>query len=107
MSSTSKNTRSSSISTTEYISGTEDAYKLDQEKIKVEVSFHALSDKSIGVLVDLRFDEHGNKMAASRLEWFPKSQCVLSRVETPGLMSKYFLYAPKWLLDNKNVKYNP
>lgn len=72
---------------------------------KVQVSFHAESDKSYGVLVDLTFDENGHNYAASRLEWFPKSSCTLEKKEVPDNRPIYFLTAPEWLLKTKKVKY--
>lgn len=96
------------MSKQDYISGTEDAYAESKKEYRVQVSNHAESDKSYGVLVDLRFDEKGICFAASRLEWFPKSLCSLEKVESPDstkLLPTYFLTAPEWLLDKKNVKY--
>ncbi len=71
----------------------------------VQVSFHAESEKSIGVLVDLTFDSDGHNFAASRLEWFPKSSCSIEKKEIEGQRPIYFLTAPEWLLKAKNVKY--
>lgn len=71
----------------------------------VQVSFHAESEKSIGVLVDLTFDENGHNFAASRLEWFPKSSCVLEKKHIEYNRPIYFLTAPEWLLKAKKVKY--
>ncbi len=71
----------------------------------VQVSFHAESDKSYGVLVDLRFDEKGYNYAASRLEWFPKSICSLEKKEVEGNRPEYFLTAPEWILKQKKVEY--
>lgn len=92
----------------DYISGTEDAYIKNPNTITVQVSFHAESEKSIGVLVDLHFDENEINTSASRLEWFPKSICSLEKTESPDpnkFLPTYFLTAPQWLLDKKNVKY--
>lgn len=91
---------------TDYISGTEDAYSLDL--IKVQVSGPKESEKSIGALVDLIFDERGINTAASRLEWFPKSRCHYVKIPSPDtgkFMPTYFLYAPEWILVKKNVEF--
>lgn len=85
-------------------------------KITVQVSGIRDSDKSksIGCLVDLRFNEDtGNVSSASRLEWFPKSLCSLEEVEYEHdhfgktvMAKKWFLTAPEWLLIDKKVKYS-
>lgn len=75
------------------------------ENKTVQVSFHADSEKSIGVLVDLTFDETGHNYAASRLEWFPKSICILEKREVEGNRDEYFLTAPEWILKQKKVEY--
>jgi len=76
------------------------------DNLRIQVSFHAESESSYGVLVDLHFDSLGRNTSASRLEWFPKSKCTLEKVENVGWRDSYFLTAPKWLLDKKNVKYD-
>lgn len=75
------------------------------ENKTVQVCFHAESDKSYGVLVDLRFDETGHNFAANRLEWFPKSNCTLEKKEVVGGRDEYFLTAPEWLLKSKKIAY--
>ena len=79
---------------------------MSKDLIRVQVSSPIESEKSIGVLVDLLFDENGRNTSASNLQWFPKSLCSVERVEpvdrTKELPS-YFLTAPKWLID-KNIK---
>jgi|GEM_PF-1829018 len=92
------------MSKTDYISGTEDAYK--EENIRVQVSLWAESEKSYCCIVDLRFDEDGSYSGGSRTEWFPKSLCSLEKIEKKPLLPEYYLTAPKWILDKKNVKYN-
>ena len=89
----------------DYISGTEDAYKIEPKKFTVRVSFHGESDKSYGVLVDLIINKETNGYSASRLEWFPKSLCEIEKKEVAGIISEYHLTAPEWLLKSKNVKY--
>lgn len=75
-----------------------------QELIKVQVSSPRESENSIGVLVDLKFNENGINTSASNLQWFPKSQCYIERIEpvdgTKELPS-YFLTAPRWLINKK------
>ena len=79
---------------------------MSKDLIRVQVSSPIESEKSIGVLVDLLFDENGRNTSASNLKWFPKSLCSVEKVEpvdrTKELPS-YFLTAPKWLID-KNIK---
>lgn len=81
--------------------------------MKVQVSGTRESEKSIGCLVDLHFDDKGDVSSASRLEWFPKSLCSLEEVEyeydhfgKTVIGKKWFLTAPEWILKQKNVKYN-
>lgn len=97
---------------TDYISGTEDAYKseVNNALITVQVSGVCESQKSFGCLVDLLFDEQGYNTSASRQEWFPKSMCSLEEVEFQKdhfgkqiTCKKWFLTAPKWMLDNKKI----
>ncbi len=88
---------------TDYISGTEDAYAIPTKR--VQVSLHRESKTSYGVLVDLVFNSEGRCSSAMRLEWFPMSICQLEKVEIPNYLPAYFLTAPIWLLDKKNVKY--
>jgi hypothetical protein len=86
----------------DYISGTEEAYLID-DRIEVQVSGPVESKTSIGVLVDLHFSLEGICTSASRLEWFPKKLCILKKVEKHGQLPSYFLKAPKWLLKKHNV----
>lgn len=75
---------------------------------KVQVSFKSESEKSFAVLVDVILDAKGHVSSASRLEWFPKSQCEIERIEPKDPkteLPQYFLTAPVWLLDKKKVKY--
>lgn len=87
----------------DYISGTEDAYEIPTKRVQVSLSKE--SNSSYGVLVDLCFNEEGRCSSAMRLEWFPKSICQLEKVEIPGYLPAYYLTAPVWLLDKKNVNY--
>ncbi|WP_412464190.1 hypothetical protein [Flavobacterium mekongense] len=93
---------------TDYISGTEDAYSKEAALIKVQVSVPTYSEKSIGVLVDLIFDENGKYVSSSRLEWFPKSLCRIEKIEPKDPakeLPSYFLLAPEWLLNKKKVNF--
>jgi hypothetical protein len=80
--------------------------KMKKEKIRIQVSGVRLSDKSIGALVDLRFNEKGINTSASRLVWFPKSCCELETIPSvDGLQHPaYFVNAPKWILDMNDIK---
>lgn len=72
--------------------------------IRVQVSSPVESEKSIGVLVDLLFDENGRNTSASNLKWFPKSLCSVERIEPIDRTKElptYFLTAPDWLIDKK------
>jgi len=74
----------------------------------VQVSSVRESATHIGCLVDLLFDENGRNTSASRIEWFPKSDCSIRKV--PPFNPKtdhpsYFLTAPESILDKKKVKY--
>ena len=88
---------------TDYISGTEDAYVI--ETARVQVSAPRESEKSYGCLVEMYFDANGKNTGAGRLEWFPKSHCSIEKIPNEPF-PEYYLTAPKWLLDKKNVKYN-
>lgn len=88
----------------DYISGTEDSHVIPLKR--VQVSGVRQSETSYGVLVDLIFDDKGRCSSASRLEWFPKSQCNIEKIEVENWVPAYFLTAPEWLLDKKNVKYD-
>jgi hypothetical protein len=74
--------------------------------VRVQVSSPRETEKAIGVLVNLRFDENGRNTSAVDLKWFPKNLCSIEKIEpqdsTKDLPS-YFLTAPKWLID-KNIK---
>lgn len=74
----------------------------------VQVSGIRESEKSIGALVDLIYNENGDCFAASRLIWFPKSLCALSEVEIKNGLNqkKYYISAPEWLLKLNKIKYN-
>jgi len=80
---------------------------MSKDLIRVRVSSPRDSENSIGVLVDLIFDESGNHTSSSNLQWFPKSLCEIERIQpsdnTKELPS-YFLTAPKWLIDKKIKK---
>ena len=79
---------------------------MSKELIRVQVASPRESEKSIGVLVHLSFDENGENTSAMDLKWFPKSLCTIEKIEpvdnTKNLPT-YFLNAPKWLID-KNIK---
>lgn len=76
------------------------------DKIIIQVSGVVYSEKSIGALVDLRFDERGECMAASRLVWFPKSLCDIEEMPPVenGKFKRYFISAPMWLIEKNNIK---
>ena len=79
---------------------------MSKELVTIQVTSPIESEKSIGVLVDLVFNENGLNTSASNLKWFPKSLCTVEKVEpidrTKNLPT-YFLTAPKWLVE-KNLK---
>jgi hypothetical protein len=54
---------------------------MSKELITIQVTSPRESEKSIGVLVDLVFNEDGLNVSASNLKWFPKSLCLIERVE--------------------------
>lgn len=75
------------------------------DKVKVQVEGPVReSETSYNVFVDLSFNESGRCIAASRREWFPKTLCDIEKLELFDSI-KYYLTAPKWLLDKKKVKY--
>ena len=78
----------------------------DSKKLyRIQVSSPVESKNSIGVLVDLHFDEKGRNTSASNLKWFPKSLSTIERIEPVDRKKElptYFLTAPKWLID-KNI----
>lgn len=79
---------------------------MSKELITVQVSSPRENEKSIGVLVNLIFDDNGKNISASDLKWFPKSICSLEKkeaIDKSKEMPTYFLTAPKWLID-KNIK---
>jgi hypothetical protein len=82
------------------------------DKIKVQVSGTRESDKSIGALVDLRYNDKGEMSSASRLVWFPKSICeeiveeyYYNHFGKEVLAHRYFINAPKWFLDKNKINY--
>jgi len=75
--------------------------------IKVQVSYSRESANAFGVLVNLIFDANGKNISASDLRWFPKSLCVLEKIEPNDCtkeMPTYFLTAPKWLIEKTKQK---
>lgn len=75
---------------------------------KVRVGMWANKEhiKSYGLLVDIFYDkETGLYSGASRVEWFPKSLCVLEEVKVENELTEYYLTSPEWLLKKNNVKY--
>ena len=80
---------------------------MSKDLIRVQVSSPRESENSIGVLVHLRFDENGKNISAYDLQWFPKSLCIVEKVEPKDSakeLPSYFLNAPKWLIDKKIKK---
>ena len=79
---------------------------MSKELVTIQVTSPRESEKSLGVLIDLVFNEDGLNISASNLKWFPKSLCSIEKVEpidrTKNLPT-YFLTAPKWLVA-KNLK---
>lgn len=80
--------------------------------IKIQVSGTRESEKSIGALVDLKFDEFSNCTSASNLIWFPKSICkeIIEEYERDWYgktitEKRWFIEAPKWFLDKNNIPY--
>lgn len=73
------------------------------EKSRVQVGTPRYSEKSIGVLVELIIGPKPNDFSAGRLEWFPKSLCEIEEIREEGVLPKYFLTAPNWLLEEKKV----
>lgn len=75
---------------------------MSDELTTIQVTYPRESEKSYGVLVDLVFNEEGLNISASNLKWFPKSLCTIEKREpiNPNKNSpRYFLTAPKWLID--------
>ena len=80
--------------------------------IKIQVSGTRESEKSIGALINLKFDEKGNNTSASDLFWFPKSICkeIIEEYERDWygktiISKRWFILAPKWFLDKNNIPY--
>lgn len=85
---------------------------MNNDLIKIQVSGVRYSENSIGALVDLNFNKNGDIGSASRLVWFPKLFCKIQEVtynlEFFGKIidgKKYFILAPKWFLEQHNIKY--
>jgi len=82
------------------------------ELIKVQVSGTRESEKSIGALVDIIYNEKGEVSSASRLVWFPKSISTLEEEEylydhfgKEALGKRYFITAPKWFLEKNSINF--
>tara|TARA_R110000868_G_scaffold369916_1_gene633394 strand:- start:495 stop:794 length:300 start_codon:yes stop_codon:yes gene_type:complete len=87
---------------------------MNDKLITIEVSGIRDAQNSFGALVDLNFNKLDICTSASRLVWFPKSICILKKVEyeldyfgKAIVRNKYFMSAPKWFLDKNNITYNP
>lgn len=81
---------------------------MNNELIRIQVSGIRESDKSIGALVEIILNDHGECCAAGRLVWFPRSLCTLEIIpkkENHNWDSK-FITAPKWFLERNKIKYN-
>lgn len=85
---------------------------MNNQLIKIQVSGVRYSENSIGALVDLKFDKEGNCSSASRLVWFPKIYSNLEEVDYKRnfygkciVSKRYFITAPKWLLERNNIEY--
>lgn len=80
--------------------------------VKIQVSGTRESEKSIGALINLKFDEKGNCTSASNLFWFPKSICkeIIEEYERDWhgktiIKKRWFIEAPKWFLDKNKITY--
>jgi len=80
--------------------------------VKIQVSGTRESEKSIGALVNLKFDEKGNNTSASDLFWFPKSICkeIVEEYERDWygktiMQKRWFIEAPEWFLIKNNIPY--
>jgi hypothetical protein len=80
--------------------------------MKIQVSGTRESEKSIGALINLKFDEFGNCTSASDLFWFPKSICkeIVEEYKQDWygkiiISKRWFILAPKWFLDKNNIPY--
>jgi hypothetical protein len=79
---------------------------MSKELVTIQVTSPRESEKSLGVLIDLVFNEDGLNISASNLKWFPKSLCSIEKVEPIDIkknLPTFFLTAPKWLIE-KNIK---
>ena len=80
---------------------------MDNELFTVQVSGVVESEKSIGALVELEFNELGDCIAATRLVWFPKS--ISSLQEFPPKINhnwkSSFITAPRWFLMKNNINF--
>lgn len=79
---------------------------MSKELVTIQVTSPRESEKSLGVLVDLVFNDDGLNISASNLKWFPKSLCSIEKVEPIDIkknLPTFFLTAPKWLIE-KNLK---
>ncbi len=73
---------------------------------RIQVSYKWESSDSFACLVNLNFDENGKYTGFSNtLEWFPKSLCVLEKIEAEPF-PEYFITVPVWLLDKKKIKHD-
>ena len=84
----------------------------NNDLVKIQVSGTRESEKSIGALINLKFDEFGNCTSASDLFWFPKSICkeIIEEYERDWYgktitSKRWFIEAPKWFLDKNNINY--
>lgn len=78
---------------------------MSKELVTIQVTSPRESEKSLGVLVDLVFNDDGLNISASNLKWFPKSLCSIEKVEPIDIkknLPTFFLTAPKWLIE-KNI----
>ncbi len=81
--------------------------EMNNELITVQVSGVVHTEKSIGSLVDLMFDDKCECTSASRLIWFPKSICEIQILQPleGNLRTRSFVTAPKWFLDKNKIIY--
>lgn len=86
---------------------------MNNEIIKIQVTSARESKTSYGCLVDLRFDENGYYSSGMRVVWFPRSLCTYEVVEFERdwfgkkiIDKKYFMTAPRWFLEENEIKYD-
>lgn len=82
------------------------------DKARIQTGYARTSDiaPDYGCLVDLVRDKKGVAFAFKRLVWFPKAICtyeVIPSIDPKKAMPTYFITAPTWFLEKKEVPYTP